>query len=72
MQWEAVQAVLSRIVSSVVKAHGLLYGERIAGYRSGNELKDYYSSPSIVAGPDWQQKNGEEWTEASRWIDMGG
>lgn len=26
----------------------------------------------MMAGPDWQQRDGQEWTETSRWIDVGG
>lgn len=69
MQWEAVQAALSRIAPSVVKAIGGYMGSGWQGTGVGASRRTI--AWSIVAGPDWQQKNGEEWTEASRWIDGG-
>lgn len=63
MQWEAIQGVLNRRVSSAVKAHWLLYGDQIVG----TEVETHWGPMAVVhdGWPYWQQRDGEQWVAAS-------
>lgn len=56
MQWEAIQGVLNRKVSSAIKAHWLLYGDQIVG----TEVKIHWG-PMAVVHDGWTILAAERW-----------